>query len=84
MGPGGGIVSFAVIWMVSLFMVLPWGMRSHTEAGAEIVPGSEASAPVRPRLLLKFAITTGVALVLWGALYATITYRLLSLDDFPF
>lgn len=84
MGPGGGIVSFAVIWMICLFMVLPWGMRSHIETGATIVPGSEASAPVRPRLLLKFAITTAISLVLWSALYVTVTYRLMSLDDFPF
>lgn len=84
MGIAGGIVAFAIIWMVVLFTVLPWGMRSHLEAGAEIVPGSDPGAPLRPRLGLKFAITTGIALALWTGLYIMLDRKLVSLDDFPF
>lgn len=84
MGIVGGIVSFACIWMLTLFTVLPWGIRNHLETEQFVVPGSDAGAPVRPRMVLKAAITTGIALVLWAMLYAVIEYRLLTLDDFPF
>ena len=83
MGPVGGIVAFACIWMVSLFLVLPWGMRNPHEAGVEIVKGTDPGAPVAPRMLLKVGITTLVALVIWTALFVVMEYRLLTLNDFP-
>ncbi|MCK9991998.1 MAG: hypothetical protein Dbin4_00518 [Alphaproteobacteria bacterium] len=83
MGPVGGIVAFACIWMVSLFLVLPWGMRNAHEAGVEIVKGTDPGAPVAPRMLLKVGITTLVALVIWTALFVVMEYRLLTLNDFP-
>jgi predicted secreted protein len=45
-----------------LFMVLPWGVRPQGDGP----PGTVASAPARPRLPLKFAVTTAIALVLTG------------------
>jgi len=83
MGPVGGTVAFACIWMVSLFLVLPWGIRNPHEAGAEIVKGTDPGAPVAPRMLLKVGITTIIALVIWTALFMVIEYRLVTLDDFP-
>lgn len=53
---------FVIVWWLVLFMVLPFGVRPQTDP----VPGTPASAPVRPRILLKFAITTAIALVLTG------------------
>lgn len=84
MGIAGGIVAFACIWMVSLFMVLPWGINNHLEAGEEVVPGTDPGAPVRPRMLLKVGITTLIAVILWSALYIIITYRLISLYDMKY
>ena len=55
-----GIVTFAIIWWLVLFMVLPWGITR--EENPEI--GHEAGAPVKTRLWLKIAITTGISLVL--------------------
>ncbi|HEX4891050.1 MAG TPA: DUF1467 family protein [Alphaproteobacteria bacterium] len=83
MGPVGGIIAFACIWMVSLFLVLPWGMRNPHEAGVEIVKGTDPGAPVAPRMRLKVGITTIIALVIWTALFVVVEYRLLTLDDFP-
>jgi predicted secreted protein len=57
------IVTFAVSWWLILFMVLPWG----AQPSADPPPGTVPSAPARPRLLLKFAITTLLAaLVTFG------------------
>ena len=51
---------FVVVWWILLFMVLPWGVRPPETAE----PGHAESAPERPRLLLKFAVTTVLALAL--------------------
>jgi predicted secreted protein len=84
MGPVAGTVAFACIWMISLFLVLPWGIRNPHETGQEIVQGTDPGAPVAPRMLLKVGITTIVAVVIWTALFVVMEYRLLTLDDFPF
>jgi predicted secreted protein len=59
----GVAFTFAVSWWLLLFMVLPWGGRPDDDP----VPGSVASAPAKPRLLLKFLITTVLAVALTGA-----------------
>ena len=62
-----GLAIYFVIWWTVLFAVLPFGVRTQGEAG-EVVPGTPASAPVTPRLLRTFAITTVVA----GAVFALV------------
>ena len=42
----GSIVAiYALFWVMSLFLVLPFGVRTHEEAGAERVAGQADSAP---------------------------------------
>jgi predicted secreted protein len=53
-----GIV-FVMVWWLVLFMVLPFGAAPPDE----VEPGTAPSAPARPRLALKFLLTTLVALV---------------------
>jgi predicted secreted protein len=57
----GGIVVYFLIWWVVLFAVLPWGVRIPDKAE----PGHAQSAPLRPRLWLKAAITSAIAGLLW-------------------
>lgn len=71
----GGLVSFVIIWTVVLFTVLPWGNQPVDEPEA----GHAESAPANPRVGLKFLITTGISLVLFGILYAVMEYRLITL-----
>ena len=69
MGIVSGIVLFIIIWWTVLFAVLPWGVRT-----AEVPEkGHATSAPIRPRLGRKAAITTGVTTVLWVVAYLVIT-----------
>jgi predicted secreted protein len=56
----GGIVVFVVVWWLVLFMVLPFGAAPPEE----VEPGMATSAPERPRMLVKVAITTVIALAL--------------------
>ena len=61
----GGIVLFAVLWFLALFLILPFGQRSQAEAG-KIVPGTHAGAPDDPRLGRKALWATLIAAILWG------------------
>ena len=57
-----GIMLFVIIWWMVFFTVLPWGNRAVEEPE----PGHAASAPAKPRLGLKIAVTTGIAGVLFA------------------
>jgi predicted secreted protein len=75
---------YFIIWWLVLFTVLPWGAHSHHETDADVEPGNAPSAPLRPRIALKFAITTVVSLIVFAVVYAVIVYRLIELDSIPF
>ncbi len=79
----GAIVLFAVIWFMTLFMILPQSMRSQDEDG-DVVPGTPASAPVDPKLRKKFILTTIITVVVWVILVAVIWFRVITIDDINF
>jgi predicted secreted protein len=51
-----GII-FVIVWWLVLFVVLPFGAQPLDS----IQPGHAPSAPARPRIGLKMAITTVIA-----------------------
>jgi len=73
----GGIVVYVIVWWLVLFTVLPWGVRPP----AQPEKGHATSAPARPRLLLKFLITTVIATGLWFVVEYVITSGILRLSD---
>lgn len=75
------IAIYFIVWWITLFCILPLGVRTQAEAG-DIVPGSTPSAPVRPQLLMKAGLTTIVAAVVVGLFFVAVRMGL-SLDDFP-
>ncbi|WP_319773999.1 DUF1467 family protein [Breoghania sp.] len=74
---------YFIIWWVTLFAVLPFGVRSQEEAGIEIEPGSMPGAPARPLMLRKVIATTIVAAVVTAIVYWVITQSGLTFDDLP-
>ena len=46
------IAIYFVIWWLSLFMVLPWGIRGQHE-GEDVVKGTDQGAPIAPRMKRK-------------------------------
>jgi predicted secreted protein len=72
-----GLVAFIIIWWLVLFMVLPWGVRVPDA----VEKGHATSAPVKPRLWLKMAVTTGISIVLWGFAYWLAVSDLISFRD---
>lgn len=61
MGIVSGIVSFLLIWWVVIFCVLPWSLKRD-----------ETGKPDDPKLLKKALITTGISILVWLALYASV------------
>jgi predicted secreted protein len=58
---------YLLFWMLSLFLVLPWGVRTSEEEGARSQPGHAESAP---------HVFRGKRVVLWTTLVATILFGL--------
>jgi predicted secreted protein len=60
---------YLLFWVMSAFLVMPFGVRSAHEMGEARVPGQEDGAPVNfnPRLIL--IRTTILSLVLFGIYY---------------
>ena len=73
------LVTFAVVWWLVLFMVLPFGVRPEEQPQA----GHAESAPARPHLMLKFAVTTAIALALTGLFYYVAISGLISFRPRP-
>ena len=78
-----GCAIYGIIWILSLFLVLPFGVVSQHEDG-RVVPGSEIGAPARPMIVRKLIITTLVSLVLFALVYLVLTTGILARIDLPF
>lgn len=80
-GIGSAIAIYFIIWWLTLFVVLPFGVRSQVEAG-DVHPGSEPGAPAVPHLARKLVATTVLAAVFFG-LFLLVRNSGLTLDDLP-
>ena len=61
---------YSLFWVLSAFLVMPFGVRTHEEAGLDKVLGQADSAPVNfspKRIALR---ATVLALILFGIFYA--------------
>jgi len=57
-------VVWLIIWWLTLFIILPIGIRGQAEEG-DIVEGTEPGAPHQLNIKRKFIQTTIIATVLW-------------------
>lgn len=65
MSIGGVLAVYFVIWWVTLFAVLPIGVRSQQEQGS-VVPGSEPSAPASTNFRKIILVNSVVASLVFG------------------
>ena len=77
------IAVYFFIWWITLFLVLPFGVRTQQEEGS-VVPGTPESAPARPRLLRIALINTALATAVFIAVYVIIQYKLVTAETIPF
>lgn len=73
---------YIFIWWITLFAVLPFGVRTQDEEG-NVVPGTPGSAPAKQRMLRVFLINTVVATIVFAIVYAIIAYGLITPDNVP-
>lgn len=78
-----GIVLFAVIWFLVLFIVLPLRLQTQGEAG-EVVAGTHSSAPANPQMRKRALITTAVSIVIWAIIATIIFAEIISIESLDF
>jgi predicted secreted protein len=76
-----GAAIYFLIWWITLFAVLPFGVKSQHEAETE--PGTDPGAPVLPKILSKLIWTTLVSAVIFAIVSIIYVYRFFGLDDIP-
>ena len=75
---------YFLIFCFSAFLLLPFGVKTHEEVGAEKVPGQADSAPHKfdlPMHLLRAAL---VACLLTALYVANYRFGWISVDDLDF
>jgi predicted secreted protein len=72
------IAVYFLIWWLTLFAVLPWGVSAQGEEGA---PGTDPGAPRLPHLMAKLIWTTIIATAIFAVIAYLYVNRLVTLDD---
>ena len=78
MGLVTGIAVYFVVWWITLFMVLPFGI----EREINVKKGNDPGAPVKHRVLIKFAINTVLASIIWLIIFLIDVFEIIKLDEF--
>lgn len=73
------IAIYFLIWWVTLFAVLPWGVRSQHENGT-FEAGTDPGAPATHTVWRKLLYTTLIASVIFGVLYFAYTRDLIPFE----
>ncbi len=80
MGWFSALVLYAVIWFLTLFVVLPLRLVTQGEAG-RVVPGTPESAPEDAQMKRRLVITTVAASVIWAFVAAVILSGVITVAD---
>ena len=71
---------YILFWTMSLFLVLPFGVRTDEEAGAERAPGHADSAPHGFRFGRVVLRASLLAAILFALFYANWTWGWLDIE----
>ena len=78
------VAIYVLFWVMSAFFVLPFGVRTHDEAGIAKIPGQADSAPANfspRRIALRTTVVATIAFVLF---YLNYTYGWITADSLNF
>ena len=75
------IAIYFLIWWITLFAVLPFGVRSQHE-GEDFAQGTDPGAPILARIGMKLVWTTIVASIVFAILAAIYKYKLIDIGAF--
>jgi len=71
---GSVLAIYALFWVLSLFLVLPFGVRTHEEAGVDRTPGQADSAPHGFSFGKAALRATALSAALFGLFYLNYVY----------
>jgi predicted secreted protein len=80
--PIGNVLASAIFyigWFISLFVVLPVGVRTQSDEG-EYIRGTSAGAPVNAKAGRIIALTTIVASAVFAVILLSMRFRLIPLE----
>jgi predicted secreted protein len=80
------VAIYALFWVMSAFFFLPFGIKTHDEAGIEKIPGQADSAPAnfRPgRVALRATVLAAVLCGLFVANYINGWIEAEDINVFP-
>lgn len=80
MGITSAIVLFAVIWFMTLLIILPIRIETQGDRG-EIVPGTHSGSPEVHHMRAKLRWTTVIAIVLWTIIAGIILSGWITVED---
>jgi predicted secreted protein len=72
---------YALFWVMSAFVLLPFGIKTHDEAGIAKVPGQADSAPANFRPGMVAVRAAILAAVLCGLYVANYVYGWIGTED---
>ena len=75
---------YALVWVMSAFVMLPFGVKTHDEIGMEKVAGQADSAPANFRPWRVIIRATILAAVLSGFFYANYVNGWVTVEDVNF
>lgn len=74
---------YALFWTLSLFVILPIGVKTSEEVGEQRGRGHADSAPHQHNLKRKFLWTTVLSTLIFALFYANYLYGWLTIDSLP-
>jgi predicted secreted protein len=78
------IAIYVLFWVLSAFVVLPFGVKTHEELGLEKTLGQADSAPGNFKPLRVVLRTTLLSAALFGLYYANYVYGWIDRHSFDF
>ncbi|MGB3723374.1 MAG: DUF1467 family protein [Pacificimonas sp.] len=83
MSVGSALAIYLLVWTVTLFAVLPFGVRTAEEEGEEQGAGHADSAPLRPMMAKKLLWNSIVSAVIFAALWLNYEMGWITPADLP-
>ena len=83
MTPFSGFVLYAVLWFMTLFVVLPLRLKTQGDVG-QVLPGTHPSAPHMPQMKKRLLVTTLASAVVWAIVATVILSGWISISDLDF
>ena len=78
------VAIYLLFWVLSAFVVLPFGVKSYHEMGLEMTPGQADGAPANFKPMRVIMWTTALSATLFGLYYANYEYGWIDRHSFDF